>query len=630
MRRAHLDEPSELAKVETLIEETDAELRKVKKKLEPLEEKGRRNLNDEDRQELDALRKREEQLREDKRQLREEKLLLLRKKQGEDELAKKMSRLELDNTNLKKELTGVKKTLTLTQTFRSSWIDLLDMDRVFPAVVASKLKKKAPTLQVLDAALKKRLLEGKEESAVQALMVEVLTEPCALAGLWLEDTHVKAIRGYPRRPDVCVLEKSVMLTIREVKLTVELKIRGLLKDARKQVEEYLREQALADGAAHRMEYFGVGCDGFQVQFCRLHCEADVWKFAVSKEFSLWENDVVGGNVSWETYQLLFRALCKAKTLQDRTSVGVCSELRAVVGAKKARFGLISDDEHHVVYWSNHGGGFVLKGYSEESEAHREFKASVKAKESLVHRLKKHVPSVEYLGNSNSNSDKFWLKLTPLGLCSLAECDWLFGLLPLEASESEKEDLFDSLKEYMGLLEVVLRALHEKGVFHCDVKPENVVLVHKNQGLTEARLARSLFPVLIDFSAFDDGLITTTVWFASKALLLKGGISPQGSDDLESLFWTAVEVFSRGTFISSLRALVQEKGGSSPTRLKDDSSQEDFSINGLVVECRKVFLAELTGGGKKGGRLWNLLFLPDHSFNYLQHLAHEWDLHRIYA
>ena len=82
---------------------------------------------------------------------------------------------------------------------------------------------------------------------------------------------------------------------------------------------------------------------------------------------------------------------------------------------------------------------------------------------------------------------------------------------------------------------MLGALHAKGVFHCDVKPDNVVLVQNEHDFTEARSARSLFPVLIDFSTCDDGLITMTVWFASKALLRKERATPEASDDLESLW-----------------------------------------------------------------------------------------------
>ena len=91
-----------------------------------------------------------------------------------------------------------------------------------------------------------------------------------------------------------------MLTIREVKLTVELKIRGLLKDARKQVEEYLREQALLDASEHRMEYLGIGCDGKEVMFCRSFCEGNKWKFAKSKPLPLWEKNVMGGNIDLAT------------------------------------------------------------------------------------------------------------------------------------------------------------------------------------------------------------------------------------------------------------------------------------------------------------------------------------------
>ena len=343
-----------------------------------------------------------------------------------------------------------------------------------------------------------------------------------------------------------------------------------------------------------------------------------------------------------TYQLLFLALCKAKTLPDRTSVDVCSELREIVGSKEARFGLIStgkrdgDKLHHVVYWSNHDGGLILKGYNSEDEAEREWKASVKARESLPLAMRQHVPAVERLRKENNTNEdkpvKSWLKLTPLGLCSLAECNWLFGLLPLEASEEQRVELFMALKGHFQTVEAVLLALHEKGVFHCDVKPSNIVLMHKDKGLTEARLAKTLVPMLIDFSAFgdDSGLIATTVWFASRALLLDSGSDPCSGDDLESLFWTAVEVLSRRTFISNLRAMVKKKGGDgSPTKLDQESTQQERSINELVIECRSVFLAELAGN-ERDGRLASMLFLSEHSFEYLQGLAERLSLHRVYA
>ena len=138
--------------------------------------------------------------------------------------------------------------------------------------------------------------------------------------------------------------------------------------------------------------------------------------------------------------------CAAKTLPNRTSVAVCSELRELVGFDDACFGLISagnrdgdKQQRHVVYWSNLGNGLILKGYDDKDEAERELKASIKARDSLPDYLRQHVPAVERHG------EKAWLKLTPLGMCSLAECDWLFGLLPLEASEEQRVDLFDALK-----------------------------------------------------------------------------------------------------------------------------------------------------------------------------------------
>ena len=84
-------------------------------------------------------------------------------------------------------------------------------------------------------------------------------------------------------------------------------------------------------------------------------------------------------------------------------MAVCSELRQLVGSADARFGLISagkrdgdNHQHHVVYWSNHGNGFILKGYNDTNEAERELKASVKARDSLPNALKLRVPVVERL------------------------------------------------------------------------------------------------------------------------------------------------------------------------------------------------------------------------------------------
>lgn len=583
------------------------------------------------------MREKENGLRREKEQVREKELFFLRSipSSSDSDLVKQLGRMKLDLARASEVNLSLTKTLSLVQSFPTSAVELLNVEKIFGNKKIG-VPAKVPRLEMLDAALRHLLVDGKEESAVQTLMVELLTELCVKASLRLEDTHAKPVRGYPRRPDICVLENSVVLTIREVKLTVELKIRGLLRDARKQVEEYLREQALQDAGEHRTEYLGVGCDGFEVQFCRLYCEGDKWKFAKSEGFPLWENNVVGGSIDLTAYQLLFLALCKVKTLPDRTSVGVCSDLQRIVRAKKARFGLISAGKrdgdnlhHHVVYWSDHGEGFILKGYGSQNEADRELSTSIKARESLTRKLKRHVPVVERL-ESHDIDEKIWLKLTPLGLCSLAECNWLFGLLPLEASEEQRVDLFMALKGHFQTVETVLLALHEKGVFHCDVKPSNIVLMHKDKGLTEARLAKTLVPMLIDFSALGD-VIATTVWFASRALLLDSGSDPCSGDDLESLFWTAVEVLSRGTFISSLRAVVREKGGDgSPAKLDQESTQQERSINELVIECRSVFLAELAGNERDGRRLANMLFLSGHSFEYLREFAERLSLHRVYA
>ena len=445
--RADVDERAEIAALEeTKVElkeakaelnEAKAELKEVQRKLKLLEEKcenGERLTESEQKllddlrenkkylfKELDRLGKKEEHVR-------EKQLLLLRSVPSfsdNNDLAKQFGRMKLEmkqemKDEMKQEMTQelaravnkqyeglqgrlirANKTIALLQPFDSGAVGLLNVDAVFPIIKKVGVPANVPHLEVLDAVLAQLLVDGKEESAVQTLMVELLGKLCADVDLRLEDTHAKPVRGYPRRPDICVLEDLVILTIREVKLTVELKIKGLLRDASKQVEEYLREQANLDAEEHRMDYLGVGCDGKELQFCRLYWERNKWKFDRSKLFPLWEKNAIGGKIDLATYQLLFRALWKAKTLSDRTSVDVCSNLRQIVGGEEARFGLISagardddDKQHHVVYWSDHEEGFILKGYSAEYEANRELNASFKARESLTDKLKRHVPVVE--------------------------------------------------------------------------------------------------------------------------------------------------------------------------------------------------------------------------------------------
>ena len=59
------------------------------------------------------------------------------------------------------------------------------------------------------------------------------------------------------------------------------------------------------------------------------------------------------------------------------------------------------------------------------------------------------------------------------------------------------------------------------------------------------------------------------------------------------------------------------------------TQQERSINDLVIECRSVFLAELAGN-ERAGRLAGTLFLFEHSFDYLRGLAVRLGLHRVYA
>ncbi len=109
--------------------------------------------------------------------------------------------------------------------------------------------------------------------------------------------------------------------------------------------------------------------------------------------------------------------------------------------------------------------------------------------------------------------------------------------------------FKALTGYIDALKKVLDALHSKSVVHCDVKPSNIVLVQGRKDVTAARKASSLFPMLIDFSSTADGVpVATTLWFSSKRLLSEGIGRARASDDLESLFWTAVDVLSKGRLL----------------------------------------------------------------------------------
>ncbi len=54
----------------------------------------------------------------------------------------------------------------------------------------------------------------------------------------------------------------------------------------------------------------------------------------------------------------------------------------------------------------------------------------------------------------------------------------------------------------------LNLMNKEGIFHGDIKPANIVLVHKNNDFSKKLI--SLSPLLIDFHFGED--FTYTLWF----------------------------------------------------------------------------------------------------------------------
>jgi hypothetical protein len=476
----------------------------------------------------------------------------------------------------------------------------------------------------------------------------LLDEACSLAncGLRVDDSSATPIGGYGRRPDFCVVLDRVCLTMSEAVLVVELKRPAVsVKDAVMQLGSYLTDQAAADHTYLRKSFLGIACNGREVVFIKLSIAEDGRVvYEVSRTCNLWK----GGTIDQDTFRKLVGMFRLAQEVTGPTTAAACSELHSATGASEnAKFGLVSSSRHgRVVYWCRDArDGYVLKGYPDKTSCEREWKASQVAREA-VGSLKQYVAVVERAGvliagaAADSLSSKFWLKVTPLGKVALSEMEYVLEL-------HGQEHVVEWVERTISTVESVLVAMHAKQLGHWDVKPANIVLCHTNHGTTEAKAIWSLDPLLIDFASME-GEVMTTLLFSSKSMLEAGvGLDllspPQGygsssefvgpwpwpgcaEHDMECLFWTAVDVLSRNTFIRALQRIVKINVKKSPTR--PDTLWE----RRLLIEYRRQFLDVLRAGK---GQIWegelelSALFCWEASLPYLHRFAEKYSLYAEY-
>ena len=125
---------------------------------------------------------------------------------------------------------------------------------------------------------------------------------------------------------------------------------------------------------------------------------------------------------------------------------------------------------------------------------------------------------------------------------------------------------------LGLIADALRYAHAKGVVHCDIKPDNVVLDHNGA------------PYLIDFGVASDGAASTGGGGSLIAMTPQrlAGEAPQASDDIFALGGLIYELVS-GRSPYSPTAIAEEIKNTVPPKLAAaDGSAVPESIQQLVA------------------------------------------------
>ena len=125
--------------------------------------------------------------------------------------------------------------------------------------------------------------------------------------------------------------------------------------------------------------------------------------------------------------------------------------------------------------------------------------------------------------------------------------------------------------------------HEGGLLHGDIKPSNVILRHVNPAVKNLTFATALELMLIDFSAFK-GVLSTT-WLYTSSAVLRGG-DYGACDEMESLFWTLVDVCSKGAFQHFVRRTLRER------RRRASVDDPTVKIVPMLLELRANFMATL--------------------------------------
>ncbi len=122
-------------------------------------------------------------------------------------------------------------------------------------------------------------------------------------------------------------------------------------------------------------------------------------------------------------------------------------------------------------------------------------------ELLQQRFHREAAVLEALGEESRYIPKLYANFTENGLFYLVQ-EWIDGLTLAQAIESNGKWKEDAVRKLMTSVLEILVYVHERGIIHRDIKPDNIIL-------------RNGEPVLIDFGAVKETLNVSTIRSSSQ-------------------------------------------------------------------------------------------------------------------